>query len=208
MRNTANQASQSDEDRNIVGLISCSSNVSGRYYLLKSKKKCIKVYKITTIVCVRWLAEMCDCMRVCKHGCGVKMFCTSCANHASTNLKKFLSWKLNKFTLCTYSLVWWNLQNRDNRWFSDKMGRCMYERGFRNTIGTYDFHKLKLPPFLNTPTRPGIIRSGKRLRLLTETLTSTLVVKKAIHRSLHPNNSQQEQWNWDSWSVDAYDQTT
>ena len=52
MRNTANQALQSDEDRNIVGLISCSSNVSGRHYLLKSKKKCIKVYKITTIVCV------------------------------------------------------------------------------------------------------------------------------------------------------------
>ena len=128
MRNTANQALQSDEDRNIVGLISCSSNVSGRHYLLKSKKKCIKVYKITTIVCVLWLAEMCVCMRVCKHGCGVKMFCTSRANHASTNLKKFLSWKLNKFTLFTHSLVWWNLENRDNRWFSDKMVRCMYER--------------------------------------------------------------------------------
>ena len=36
----------------------------------------------------------------------------------------------------------------------------------------------------STPARPGTIRSGKRLRLLTETLTSTLVVKKAIHRSL------------------------
>ena len=54
----------------------------------------------------------------------------------------------------------------------------------KSTIGTYDFHKPKLPPFLNTPTRLGTIRSGKRLRLLTETLTSTLVVKKAIHRSL------------------------
>ena len=128
MRNTANQALQSDEERNIVSLISCSSNVSGRYYLLKSKKKCIKVYKITAIVCVPCLAEMCVCMRVCKHGCGVKMFCTSCANHASTNLKKVLSWKLNKFTLFSHSLVWWNLENWDNRWFSDKMGRCMYER--------------------------------------------------------------------------------
>ena len=58
--------------------------------------------------------------------------------------------------------------------------------GLRSTIVTYDFHKPKLPPFMNTPTRPGIIRSGKRLRLLTETLTSTLVVIKAIYRSLHP----------------------
>jgi len=30
-------------------------------------------------------------MRVCKHGCDVKMFCFSRANHASTNLKKFLN---------------------------------------------------------------------------------------------------------------------
>ena len=33
------------------------------------------------------------------------------ANHASTNLKKFLSWKLDKFTLFTHSLVSWNLEN-------------------------------------------------------------------------------------------------
>ena len=35
-------------------------------------------------------------MRVCKHGCGVKTFCFSCANHASTNLKRFSSSKLKK----------------------------------------------------------------------------------------------------------------
>ena len=44
-------------------------------------------------------------MRVCKHGCGVKMFCFSRANHASTNLKKFSSSKLDKFTLFTHSFV-------------------------------------------------------------------------------------------------------
>ena len=37
-------------------------------------------------------------MRVCKHGCGVKLFGFSRANHASTNLKKFSSSKLGKFT--------------------------------------------------------------------------------------------------------------
>ena len=33
------------------------------------------------------------CMRVCKHGCDVKMFCFSCANHASMNLKKVFMFK-------------------------------------------------------------------------------------------------------------------
>ena len=36
------------------------------------------------------------CMRVCKHGCGVKLFGFSRANHANKNLKKFSSLKLNK----------------------------------------------------------------------------------------------------------------
>ena len=48
-------------------------------------------------------------MSLCKYGrdsgCEyVKMFCFSRANHASTNLKKFLSQKLDKFTLPTHSL--------------------------------------------------------------------------------------------------------
>ena len=69
-------------------------------------------YKITKIVPALWLAERSVCMRVCKHGCGVKMFCISRANHASTNLKKFSSSKLDKFTLFTHSFVGWNLENR------------------------------------------------------------------------------------------------
>ena len=69
-------------------------------------------YKITKIVPALWLAERSVCMRVCKHGCGVKMFCFSRANHASTNLKKFSSSKLDKFTLFTHSFVGWNLENR------------------------------------------------------------------------------------------------
>ena len=72
----------------------------------------INCYKITKIVRALWLAERSVCMRVCKHGCGVKMFCFSRANHASTNLKTFSSSKLNKFTLFTYSFVGWNLENR------------------------------------------------------------------------------------------------
>ena len=51
------------------------------------------LYKITKIVRALWLAERRVCMRVCKHGCDVKMFCFSRTNHASTNLKKVLSWK-------------------------------------------------------------------------------------------------------------------
>ena len=72
----------------------------------------IKYYKITKIVRALWLAERSVCTRVCKHGCGVKLFGFSRANHASTNLKKFSSSKLDKFTLFTHSFVGWNLENR------------------------------------------------------------------------------------------------
>ena len=55
-------------------------------------------------------------MSLCKYGCDsgceyVRMFCFSRANHASTNLKKFLSQKLDKFTLPTHSFVGWDLEN-------------------------------------------------------------------------------------------------
>ena len=69
------------------------------------------LYKIAKIVRALWLAERRVCMRVCKHGCDVKMFCFSRANHVSTNLKKFLTSKLDKVTLFTHSFVGWNLEN-------------------------------------------------------------------------------------------------
>ena len=58
-----------------------------------------------------WLAVRSVCVRVCKHGCGVKMFCFLRANHASTNLKKFFSSKLDNFPLFTHSFVSGNLEN-------------------------------------------------------------------------------------------------
>ena len=67
------------------------------------------IYKITKIVRMPWLAERSVCMKECKHGCYVKMFCFSLSNHTSTNLKKFLSSKLDKFTLFAHSFVGWNL---------------------------------------------------------------------------------------------------
>ena len=57
----------------------------------------VYIYKIIKIVLPLWLAERRVCMRVCKHGCDIKMFCFSRANHASTNLKKALSWKPRQF---------------------------------------------------------------------------------------------------------------
>ena len=71
----------------------------------------IFIYKISKIVHTLWLAKRSVCVRVCKHSCDVKMFCFSRANHASTNLKKFLSSKLDEFTLFTHSFVGWNLEN-------------------------------------------------------------------------------------------------
>ena len=52
-------------------------------------QKHITSYKISKIVPALWLAEMSVCMRICKHGCGVRLFGFSCANHASTKLKSF-----------------------------------------------------------------------------------------------------------------------
>ena len=80
------------------------------------RQKCLSQFttshfKITKMVRALWLAERSVCMRVCKHVCGVKMFCFSRANHASTNLKTFSSSKLDKFTLFTHSFVGWNLEN-------------------------------------------------------------------------------------------------
>ena len=69
------------------------------------------IYKITKIVRALWLAERRVCRRVCKHGCDVKIFCFLCANHTGTNLKTKLSWKLDKSTLFTHSLVGRNLEN-------------------------------------------------------------------------------------------------
>ena len=69
-----------------------------------------RVYKITKIVRALWLVERSVCMRVCKHGFDVKMICFSRANQASTNLKKFSSSKLDKFTLFTHCFVGWNLE--------------------------------------------------------------------------------------------------
>ena len=70
------------------------------------------IYRITKIVRALWLAERSVCMRVCKHGSGVKVFCFSRVNHASTNFKKFSSSKLDKFSLFAHSFVGWNLENR------------------------------------------------------------------------------------------------
>ena len=71
-----------------------------------------RIYKITKIVRTLWLTERSVCMRVCKHGCSVKMYCFSHTNHESMNLKKFSSSKLDKFTLFTHSFVGWNLETR------------------------------------------------------------------------------------------------
>ena len=60
------------------------------------------------------LAERSVCMRECKRCCDVKMFCFSLSDHASTNLKKFFSSKLDKFTLFTDSFIGLNLENLYN----------------------------------------------------------------------------------------------
>ena len=54
---------------------------------------------------------------------------------------------------------------------------CMesYRCSSRSLTETYDFHELKLQPFLNTLIKLVIKRFNARLSLLTETLIGTLV---------------------------------
>ena len=49
------------------------------------------------MVCALWLVERRICIRVCKHGCYVKMICFSPTNHASINWKRF--WSENSTSL-------------------------------------------------------------------------------------------------------------
>ena len=72
----------------------------------------IFIYKIpvTKIVRTLWLAERSVCMRVCKHGCDVKMFCFSRANHVQNSTSLLYlpiplsaeSWKSFTNKLCQF----------------------------------------------------------------------------------------------------------
>ena len=65
----------------------------------------IAFYKITKTVRELWLAEWSVCMRVCKHGCDIKMFCFLRANRTSMNLKSF--WVENSTSLLIYPFPHW-----------------------------------------------------------------------------------------------------
>ena len=111
---------------------------------MKASKN-IQIYKITKIVRALWLAERSVCMRVCKHGCGVKLFGFSRANHASTNLKKFSSSKLDNFTLFTHSFVRWNMENRYEEGESIFLRFNRTRTAFHNII----FHSTHTNSFLH-----------------------------------------------------------
>ena len=107
--------------RNVPGEDLCSTSSKPSLIPVRSRISCpfcgewnwfVQIYKITKIVLALWLAERSVCLRVCKHGCGVQLSGSSRANHGSTSLKKFLSSKLDKFTLFTHSFVGWNMENR------------------------------------------------------------------------------------------------
>ena len=113
-------------------------------------------HQITKIVRALWLAERTVCMRVCKRGCGVTLFGFSRANHASTNLKKFSSSKLDKFTLFTHSFVGWNLENRYKEgvsiffrlsWHFKREKPVFWRHLFCKTKTDYAYKKLRVQDF-------------------------------------------------------------
>ena len=63
----------------------------------------IYIYKMTKVVRALWLAKRRVCMRVCKNGCGVKMFCFSRLITQAQIWKSF-ELKLDTFTLPVYPL--------------------------------------------------------------------------------------------------------
>ena len=86
------------------------------------------------------------------------MFCFSRANHASTNLKKFSSSKLDKFTLFTHSFVDWNLENLYKQavstffrlsWHFKRKKSVCWKASFCKT--TTDYTCTRLVTVLNSP---------------------------------------------------------
>ena len=105
----------------------------------------ISFYKITKIVRALWLAERRVCMRVCKHGCDANLFGFPRANHASTNLKKVLSWK-----------------TRQVYFIYPFPRRLKFEKIFRNMLGPFKFAWANILSEKNP-------YFGKRFLLLTQT---------------------------------------
>ena len=66
-------------------------------------------------------------MRVCKHGCGVKLFGFSRANHASTNLKKVFEFKTQKVYFIYPFLRWLKLGKSLQR-------RCVHFSSLKLTV--------------------------------------------------------------------------
>ena len=94
------------------------------------------------------------CIRACKHGCDVKMFCFSRANHASTNL----IWVENSTSLLYLPIPSTVMQTRDEvelsciwREFSQPFS-CLYRfiSGYANTGNVITWLESKI----NTSSRP------------------------------------------------------
>ena len=116
----------------------------------------IGLYKITKIVHVLWLAKRHVCMRVCKHGCDIKMFCFSRTNHASTNLKKvFLlktstsllyshisssaeTWKIFRNMLCQFFFAWADILSEKNPYFGKHLF-CKTKTDYAYKLRVQDF---------------------------------------------------------------------
>ena len=101
-----------------------------------------------------WLAERRVCMRVCKHGCDVKMFCFPRANHASPNLKKVLSWKtlqvyfisssvetwkIFRNVLGQFIFSWADILSEENRYFGKHLFFCKTKTDYAYKLRVQDF---------------------------------------------------------------------
>ena len=137
------------------------------------------------------------------------MFCFSRANHASTNLKKFSSSKLDKFTLFSHSFVGWNLENRYKEGWSiffnisfKHKNENLWQYHYSQLNSTWLYHtichtrinwipKIITPFYLYWRLRLGIetvscslLQLMVRIKMLPKVNQLQLVVKLSISRAL------------------------
>ena len=72
---------------------------------------CTRLYKITKIVRSLWLAERSVCIRVCKHGCGVKLLAFRALITQAQIWKSFSDQNSTRSLQFAHSFVGWNLEN-------------------------------------------------------------------------------------------------
>ena len=170
----AREREKVQEDRqNIEAFEEQKEKLGEKLVLREQVKEPTTEIKFTAVLpYIKWLSEPICCCPLQYHVRSVFKSDTKHLNHTWCDLSMLLI-HVNKMEWGIGFLV-----NVAKYTLLKLEGACMNR--LRSTIGIYSSRELKFQPFLNMPIRPGIIHSGTRLSLLTDTLTGTLVELKRL----------------------------